>query len=85
MDLGEFVAREKHLPNVPSAAEIKEQGLNLSQFQMRLLEKIEELALYTVTQHEQIKSQQARINELQGVNAKLDARLEALEKEAEKP
>ncbi|HSF38410.1 MAG TPA: hypothetical protein VLT87_01380 [Thermoanaerobaculia bacterium] len=84
-DLKEFVARERHLPNVPSAAEIKEKGLNLSQFQMRLLEKIEELALYTVTQHEQIKSQKARIDELQGVNAKLDARLEALEREAEKP
>lgn len=52
---------------------------------MRLLEKIEELALYTVAQHEQIGSQQARIDELQGVNAKLDARLEALERNAEKP
>ena len=84
-DLKEFVAREKHLPNVPSAAEIKEKGLNLSQFQMRLLEKIEELALYTLEQQEQIKAQQTRIAELQGVNAKLDARLEALEREAEKP
>lgn len=84
-DLKEFVAREKHLPNVPSAAEIKEKGLNLSQFQMRLLEKIEELALYTLEQQEQIKAQQTRIAELQGVNAKLDARLEALERDAEKP
>jgi hypothetical protein len=35
---------------VPSTAEMKENGLNLSQFQMRLLEKIEELTLYTVQQ-----------------------------------
>lgn len=79
-ELGQFVARERHLPNVPSAAEIKEKGLNLSQFQMRLLEKVEELALYTLSQHEQIKAQQARIDELQGVNAELGERLEALEK-----
>lgn len=52
-ELQAFIAREKHLPNVPSARELKEQGLNLSQFQMRLLEKIEELALYTLALHDE--------------------------------
>jgi hypothetical protein len=65
-ELRAFVAREKRLPNVPSARDIKSQGLNLSQFQMRLLEKVEELTLYTLTQQEQI--------------AKLTERLAALEK-----
>ncbi|HEX7185092.1 MAG TPA: hypothetical protein VF756_24905 [Thermoanaerobaculia bacterium] len=81
-ELREFVAQEKHLPNVPNAAEIRKQGLNLGQFQMRLLEKIEELALYTLTQHERIQAQQARIAELQSENTKLDARLAALENAA---
>lgn len=72
-ELREFVSREKHLPNVPSSADIKKQGLDLSQFQMRLLEKIEELALYTLKQEEDVQS-------LRDENRALKARLEALEK-----
>ncbi|HEX5719809.1 MAG TPA: hypothetical protein VF179_26885 [Thermoanaerobaculia bacterium] len=75
-ELRAFVSREKHLPNVPSADDVKKDGLNLSQVQMRLLEKVEELTLYTLKQDEQIKAQQARIDELQ---SELKARLEALE------
>ena len=55
-ELRAFIAREEHLPNVPSADEIKKNGLNLSQFQMRLLEKIEELTLYILAQQEQIEA-----------------------------
>jgi hypothetical protein len=72
-ELREFVSREKHLPNVPAAADIKKEGLNLGQFQMRLLEKIEELALYTLQQEEDVRS-------LRDENRELKARLEALEK-----
>jgi hypothetical protein len=53
-ELAEFVRAEKHLPNIPSANDIKKNGLNMSQFQMKLLEKVEELTLYTIAQHEQI-------------------------------
>lgn len=71
-ELREFVSKEKHLPNVPNAREVKEKGLNLSQFQMRLLEKIEELTLYTLSQHQQIA-------DLHEKNSELKDRLEALE------
>lgn len=74
-ELRDFVARERHLPNVPSAEEIRENGLNLSQFQTRLLEKIEELTLYTLTQHKEIAA-------LKDENARLEARMEALERGA---
>ncbi len=52
--VAEFIAREKHLPGVPSATDIQEHGLNVTQFQMKLLEKIEELTLYTLAQEEKI-------------------------------
>lgn len=71
-ELRDFVSREKHLPNVPSADDVKKDGLNLSQVQMRLLEKLEELTLYTLKQDEQVKA-------LQSENVKLHARLQALE------
>jgi hypothetical protein len=47
-ELAKFIRDEKHLPNVPSAGQIAAGGLNMSEFQMRLLEKIEELTLYTI-------------------------------------
>ncbi len=63
-ELRAYTAREKRLPNMPSAAEIKREGLNLSQFQMQLLEKIEELTRYLLTQQETIQAQQAQIDAL---------------------
>jgi hypothetical protein len=65
-ELQMFIAREKHLPNVPSAREVKEGGLNLSQFQMRLLEKIEELTLHTLALHDENVDLKARLAALEG-------------------
>ena len=64
-ELEQYVSREKHLPNVPKASEIKEKGLNLSEFQMKLLEKMEELTLYTVQQSKTIKEQRERLSVLE--------------------
>jgi len=69
--LADFVAREKHLPNIPTSAEMDE-GINMSELQIRLLEKIEELTLYAVAQHDDIAS-------LRTQNEQLLERLEALE------
>ncbi|MCP3995893.1 MAG: hypothetical protein GY722_12640 [bacterium] len=76
-EVAEFVAREKHLPGIPSAAKIRENGLNLAQFQMKLLEKIEELTLYTLEQEERI----ARLERL----LERDERLTALDEKATEP
>ena len=71
-ELAEFIRENKHLPNVPNVAEVKAQGVNLSQMQMRLLEKVEELTLHTIAQHD-------TINTLKQQNDELQKRLEALE------
>ncbi|MFQ5528599.1 MAG: hypothetical protein ACE5GX_20375, partial [Thermoanaerobaculia bacterium] len=64
LDLQEFVERERHLPNIPSAEEIKRDGVRHTWMQMRLLEKIEELTLYTFQQQETLESLQAQLAEL---------------------
>jgi hypothetical protein len=69
-ELQNYIDREGHLPNVPNAEEIANNGLNLSQFQMKLLEKVEELTLYTLRQQERLSAQQQQINELM---AKIEA------------
>jgi len=64
-ELGEYVKSEKHLPNVPSAEEIRENGLDLSDFQMRLLEKIEELTLHILNQQERLDKLEEKIARLE--------------------
>ena len=55
--VAEFIKENRHLPNIPSAAEINAGYLDLTQMQLSLLEKVEELTLYTI-------EQDARISEL---------------------
>ena len=73
-ELQDFIHQKRHLPNIPSAKEIKQGGLNLSQTQMRLLEKIEELTLYTL-------AQEKTIQQLQSDESNLESRFKQLEVE----
>jgi trimeric autotransporter adhesin len=79
-ELQRYLEREKHLPNIPNAAEIKDIGLNLADFQMKLLEKIEELTLYAMQQARMIREQQITLKqkdaEISDVTARLTARAE---------
>ncbi len=43
-----FIKENKHLPNIPSAREIEEKGLQLGDTQKKMMEKIEELTLYVI-------------------------------------
>jgi hypothetical protein len=43
-----FIKKNKHLPNIPSATEIQEKGLQLGDTQKKMMEKIEELTLYVI-------------------------------------
>ncbi|MFL6292404.1 MAG: hypothetical protein ACJ759_16045 [Thermoanaerobaculia bacterium] len=68
-ELDAFVKENRHLPGVPSASDIKQKGLNLSQFQMKLLEKVEELTLHMLAQKKEV-------DELRAANAALAAKLQ---------
>lgn len=51
-----YITQNKHLPNVPSAAEVEKDGLDLGEMDKILLQKIEELTLYTIEQQKQIEA-----------------------------
>lgn len=51
----EYLTENKHLPEIPSAAEIGENGIDLGDMNMRLLKKIEELTLHLIEQNERIE------------------------------
>ncbi len=83
-DLQAFIEKERHLPNVPSATEVAANGLDLGRTQMAMLEKVEELTLYTVQQHLQINDQQRalvqqkeRLHKLELENSELRKTLES--------
>ena len=68
-ELSEFIAENGHLPNVPSTEQIKKNGLKVQHFQGRLLEKIEELTLYTLAQEDTINELKARLAALENPEA----------------
>lgn len=55
-----FIATHKHLPEVPSEADMKEKGVDLAEMNMILLKKVEELTLYTIEQNKKIEMQNKR-------------------------
>jgi hypothetical protein len=54
-EIEKFTKANHHLPNVPSAKEIKENGLLLGEMSNVLLQKIEELTLYVIEQNKRIE------------------------------
>ena len=46
--LEEFINKNGHLPNIPTAKEVQTSGQDLGLIQQKLLEKIEELTLYVI-------------------------------------
>lgn len=49
-----FIKQNGHLPNVPSAAEVEKEGIELGEMNAILLQKIEELTLYVIELEKQI-------------------------------
>lgn len=54
-EVEKFIEQNKHLPGVPSAAEIEKNGLPLGDTQKRMMEKIEELTLYMIEANKKIE------------------------------
>ena len=60
-----FISLNKHLPEIPSAKEVEENGVSLGDMQAKLLQKIEELTLYAIEQQKCIEELQKRLSELE--------------------
>ncbi|WP_350288041.1 hypothetical protein [uncultured Croceitalea sp.] len=64
-ELEDFIKTNKHLPNVPSAAQVaQEKGFEVATINKALLEKVEELTLYTIAQEKKIAAQQEQLTAL---------------------
>ena len=50
------IKEKKHLPEIASAAEMQKEGVNIGDFQIKLLQKIEELTLYQIQLNKEVTS-----------------------------
>tara|TARA_R110002050_G_scaffold236747_1_gene372628 strand:+ start:1104 stop:1568 length:465 start_codon:yes stop_codon:yes gene_type:complete len=63
-ELEAFIKENKHLPNIPSANTMQEEGMSLKEMNLLLLQKIEELTLYTLEQQKQIDALEKTVQNL---------------------
>ncbi len=70
-ELEKSIQKNKHLPGLPSAAEVEENGLMLGDMQKRIMEKVEELTLYTIEQGKMISELQEQMKKLEKENVRL--------------
>lgn len=63
-EVARFIEENKHLPEVPTAAEVAKNGNSLAETDALLLKKIEELTLYVIEQHKQLQKVQQENQEL---------------------
>lgn len=63
-----YIDLNHHLPQIASTKQMQEAGLNLGDNQMKLLQKVEELTLYTIAADNQIKEAKAILEEQASVN-----------------
>lgn len=54
-ELESFIKLNKHLPEIPTAKEVEENGIEVGNISSRLLQKIEELTLYMIEQEKRIR------------------------------
>lgn len=61
-EVSEFISKNQHLPNVPSAKDVVKEGVSMNEMVSKLLEKIEELTLYTLQQQKEIDALKEALN-----------------------
>ncbi len=63
-EVEKYLQSNQHLLDVPSAAEVEKNGIDLGSNQAILLKKVEELTLYLIEQNKKLESQQKEIEAL---------------------
>ncbi|NQX38361.1 hypothetical protein SAMN05421820_101378 [Pedobacter steynii] len=71
-EIEKHIQEKGHLPGIPSAKEVKENGIELGEMNAKLLQKIEELTLHLIEKDKQL-------NKVNAVNNEYGKRLQDLE------
>ncbi len=66
-----FIRDHRRLPDIPSAADVAEHGIDLGRMQSTLLTKIEELTLSVIEQQKDLETLRGKVGQLEQENAAL--------------
>jgi hypothetical protein len=66
-EVEKHIAANGHLQNIPSEDEVLKNGINLGEMNAKLLQKIEELTLYSIQQNKKIEEQSKEIETLKAL------------------
>ncbi len=61
------IEEKGHLQNIPSAKDVEENGIKLGEMNSKLLQKIEELMLYTIQQQKEIETLKKEIKNMKDI------------------
>ena len=78
-----FIQANGHLPDIPNGMSIESNGLSVGDMSAKLMQKIEELTLYTIDQEKRLEIQAEQINKLIELTLDLKNELTELKKDLE--
>ncbi|MCB9201484.1 MAG: hypothetical protein H6604_00335 [Flavobacteriales bacterium] len=64
-EVQKFIEENGHLPEIPSEKEVKENGVELLEMNVLLLQKVEELTLYILKQQQEIQEMKSRLDKVE--------------------
>ncbi len=77
-EIADYIKTNKHLPNMPSEAEVVKNGMSLGQINTVLVEKVEELTLHTISQEEKLSALLKYIEKQEATMAQMQREIEEL-------
>jgi hypothetical protein len=68
-EVAKYIEANHHLPDIPSADEVKQKGMGVGQMETKLLAKVEELTLHMIRQEQENQELRGRIAQLEKTTA----------------
>ena len=81
-EVSQFIQANGHLPDIPTEAEVKAQGVSLGDMQAKLLAKVEEITLHMIQQEKENRELRDQVNQQTKEIQELRERLSRPEKVA---
>ena len=63
-----YIKENKHLPDIPSAKQVEEEGLSMAEMMKKQMQKIEELTLYLIEMKKENEELKRRVTTLENIN-----------------
>jgi hypothetical protein len=80
-EVSRYISLNKHLPGMPAAKDLEQTGINVTEMNMQLLRKVEELTLYLIEKDSTDKQKDARLARQQTALERQQKEIDLLKKQ----